>query len=77
MEPDMIVVHKQIITDKKSHQPVAVVIDYEDWLEIERLLLDRPEDDREMPPDLSKYEGFLTLTEDPLEYQRRIRDEWT
>ena len=70
----MIVVHKQIITDKKSHEPVAVVIDYEDWLEIERLLEIKPEKPRHT--DLSQFRGKLRLTEDPLEYQRRIRDEW-
>jgi len=26
--------------------------------------------------DLSEFSGVLELTEDPLEYQRRIRDEW-
>jgi hypothetical protein len=77
MEPDMIVVHKQIITDKKSHQPVAVVIDYEDWLEIERLLDVKSEEPRHT--DLSEFRGKLKmeLPEDPVAYQRRIRDEWS
>ena len=26
--------------------------------------------------DLSEFRGVIELTEDPLEYQRRIRDEW-
>lgn len=28
------------------------------------------------PSDLSEFRGVITLTEDPVEYQRRIRDEW-
>ncbi|HUG13492.1 MAG TPA: hypothetical protein VMM78_00625 [Thermomicrobiales bacterium] len=69
----MIVVRKKIVTDE-NHQPVAVQIEYEDWLEIERLLGVQP--GKKRLTDLSEFEGFLTLTEDPLEYQRRIRDEW-
>lgn len=70
----MIVVHKKIVTDE-YHQPVEVVIPYAEWLEIERLLqLERPT----RRVDLSKYAGALTMeiTEDPVEYQRRIRAEW-
>lgn len=29
------------------------------------------------PTDLSQYRGVLSLSEDPLIYQQRIRDEWT
>ena len=28
------------------------------------------------PSDLNQYGGVLNLTEDPLEYQRRVRSEW-
>jgi hypothetical protein len=44
-------------------------------LEIERslnLLVDQA-----IETDLSGYEGIITLTEDPLEYQSRIRQEWS
>jgi len=71
----MIVVHKKIVTDE-NQQPVAVQIDYADWLEIERLLdIQKPEPRR---VDLSKYAGTLRpdLYGDPVEYQRRIREEW-
>ena len=68
---------KKIVTDE-NHKPIAVQIDYEDWLEIEKLL------DRQKLPtrgataeDLNKHAGWLTLTEDPVEFQRRIRDEWS
>ena len=71
----MIAIRKKIVTDE-DHRPVEVVISYEDWLEIERLLnIQKPEPRR---VDLSRFAGTLTmeLPEDPVEYQRRIRDEW-
>lgn len=70
----MIVVRKKIVTDE-DHNPIAVQIDYDDWLEIERLLGVRAE--RKLATDLSEFRGAVKLTEDPLEYQRRIRDEWS
>jgi hypothetical protein len=65
-------IRKKIVTDE-AHRPIAVQVDYEDWLEIERLLQLR--DDAPLV-DLSPFIGTITLNEDPLEYQRRIRDEW-
>jgi len=65
---------KKILRDE-SQRPVAVQIDYSDWLEIERRLDLRGEEARNT--DLSKYEGSVTLTEDPLDYQVRIRQEWS
>lgn len=65
---------KKILRDE-SQQPVAVQIDYTDWLEIERRLNLRGEET--LRSDLSKYEGSITLTEDPLDYQSRIRQEWS
>jgi len=67
-------IKKKILTDK-SDRPIAVQIDYSDWLEIERslsLLVDRA-----VETDLSSYEGIMTLTEEPLEYQSRVRQEWS
>lgn len=69
----MIAVRKRILTDE-NQQPVEVVIDYQDWLEIERLLeIQQPKPHR---VDLSQFAGTIRITEDPVEYQRRIRDEW-
>ena len=65
---------KKILRDK-SQRPVAVQIDYTDWLEIERRLDLRA--DADLNTDLSQYEGSITLTEDPLDYQVRIRQEWS
>ena len=65
---------KKILKDE-SQRPVAVQIDYSDWLEIERRLNLRSE---EAPSaDLSSYDGVITLTEEPLGYQSRIRQEWS
>jgi len=69
----MIAIRKKIVTDK-AHQPVAVQIDYDDWLEIEKLLNLQPE--KELLTDLSEFRGVLKLNEDALEYQRRTRAEW-
>ncbi len=67
-------IRKKILTDE-TERPVAVQIDYADWLEIERSLDLR---DVETPnTDLSAYDGVITLTEDPLQYQSRIRQEWS
>lgn len=66
-------IRKKIVTDEKM-RPVAVQIDYDDWLEIERLLDLRDEEAK--TTDLSDYSGVIQLTEEPLDYQRRIRDEW-
>jgi hypothetical protein len=67
-------IKKKILTDS-SERPIAVQIDYGDWLEIERSLKLQSEDALET--DLSRYEGTISLTEDPLEYQLRIRQEWS
>ena len=65
-------IRKKILTDK-AERPVAVQIDYSDWLEIERSLDLQGEDARNT--DLSAHEGVISLTEEPLGYQSRIRQE--
>ena len=65
---------KKILRDE-SQRPIAVQIDYSDWLEIERCLSLRSEEARST--DLSSYEGVIQLTEEPLTYQSRIRQEWS
>ncbi len=67
-------IRKRIITDG-TERPVAVQIDYSDWLEIERSLNLRGAETRNT--DLSVYNGVITLTEEPLQYQSRIRQDWT
>ncbi len=59
----------------EANQPVAVQTDYADWLEIERLF--GPNAGAPKVTDLAEFHGVLKdLSEDPLEYQRRIRSEW-
>ena len=69
----MIHIKRKIVTDEKM-QPVAVLIDYEDWEKIERLLADKTVESPNGA--LEKYAGCLELKEDPLEYQQRVRREW-
>ncbi|MBF0461205.1 MAG: hypothetical protein HQL87_07400 [Magnetococcales bacterium] len=59
-------IQKKIVTDENSH-PVAV-------LKIESALNLR--DNGKKRVNLSCFSGRITLDEDPLAYQRRIRDEW-
>jgi hypothetical protein len=72
-------VRKKIVTDE-NHQPVAVQIDYDDWLRIARVL-----DLETKPPAKKEQSSLVELADaaapywqggDGLEYQRRIRAEW-
>ena len=67
-------IRKKIVTDE-AYQPVAVQMDYNDWLMIERSLA--LSDNRATVTDLSRYQGLISLTEDPLVYQTRMRNEWS
>jgi len=66
-------INRKLIVDA-ANQPVAVQIDYADWLEIERLLdlADRPG----QSVDLNQFSGKVPMAIDPLAYQRQIRGEW-
>ena len=66
-------IRKKIVTDE-AQQPIAVQIDYADWLKIERSL-NLPQE--EEVTDLSCYNGVISLTEEPLAYQARVRNEWS
>lgn len=76
----MQVIKKQIVTDE-AFNPVAVIINYQDWQRIE-MILNRTEQENllEEAVDTSKvlmsYAGRIPLTVDPLDYQRTVRDEW-
>ena len=67
-------IRKSVVTDE-SVRPIAVQIDYADWLEIERSLSLRSENEKTV--DLSRFAGVMALDEDPLQYQGRIRGEWS
>ncbi len=64
----------KVLTDEAS-KPVAVQIDYSDWLEIERCLDLRG--NQKHSTDLSSHYGVIKLAEEPLKYQSRIRQEWS
>ena len=66
-------IRKNVVTDD-AMRPIAVQIDYADWLEIEQSLNLNSEGTATV--DLSNYEGVISLTEEPLEYQTSIRGEW-
>jgi hypothetical protein len=63
-------IKKKILTDE-NNEPVAVQIDYEDWLKFEKILEKSIEQE-----DISEFSGKINLKEDPLEFQKKIRDEW-
>jgi len=67
-------IRKSLVTDG-SMRPIAVQIDYEDWLEIERFLNLASENAKTV--DLSRFVGVISLDVDPLEYQAGIRGEWS
>ncbi len=69
----MLHIPKKVLYDE-DHNPVAVLIDYPIWLKVQEEV-----ETLETEPklvDLSPFVGVLKLTEDPVEFQRRIRDEW-
>lgn len=73
-------IRKKIVADE-SMQPVAVQIDYADWLEVERLLGLQGDADANGKStvgvtDFNTFAGTLALREEPLDFQRRIREEW-
>ncbi len=70
----MLAVKKQIVTDE-TMRPVAVLIDYQDWQKIEKLLENSELSGKE-EFDIAKYAGAIKLGKDPLEYQQEIRGEW-
>jgi hypothetical protein len=66
-------IKKQIVTDE-AMRPVAVLIDYEDWQAIEKILAAyQPQTDSA----LAAFAGVIQLPVDPLEYQQQIRAEWS
>lgn len=64
---------KHILTDE-SGRPVAVQIEYEEWLRIENIL--NKVDSETARDRIMGLAGTVKWDEDPVEYQRRLRDEW-
>ena len=61
-----------IIIEKQS--PTSVTISRESWVKIEREILQSEK--RLTREDLHKFAGSIHLTEDPVAYQKSIRNEW-
>jgi hypothetical protein len=67
-------VHKCIVTDEDG-RPLAVQIDYADWIAIESELT-ASGISMAKSTNLAKHSGVLTHRFDALEYQNSIRSEW-
>lgn len=70
-------IKKKILTDANA-QPIAVQIDYDDWMEIERILSspDEASNDRTAFDDALEKTAGLWKRGDGLAYQIKIREEW-
>lgn len=68
-------IKKHIVTDENGH-PVAVQISYADWTRLESQLT-APGQRSGKTSDLSEHVGKISLRIDPMEYQERVREEWT
>ncbi len=66
--------HKNLVTDDHN-RPVAVQIDYAEWVALEEHLADLASSGPHVA-DIDRHAGTLTLREDPLEYQTEVRREW-
>lgn len=65
---------KKIVTDEAMN-PVAVLIDYQDWEKIEQIV-EAYQTQEQIGTEPNKFAGIIQLTEDPLEYQQRLRNAW-
>lgn len=66
-------IHKNIVVNE-NNKPVEVIISYDEWKEIERIL--ESSQQGMVREKLKEYAGIVHLEEEPLEYQRRMRSEW-
>ena len=60
-----------LLTDENM-RPIAVQIPYKEWLEIESLI----GSPKKKKTNISKLAGTIKLSEDPVKFQRKLRDEW-
>ncbi len=67
-------VNPEIIRDE-NNVPVEVRLPCAWWREIE-IELGAQGPHRDRMTDLARFRGTITLSEDPLAYQRRVRGEW-
>lgn len=67
-------IQPKVLIDENM-KPVAVQIDYADWVQIKKLL--GQQDANGKVVDLSQFAGTVKWPEDGVEYQRRVREEWS
>ena len=69
---------KKKIVVNETQQPVAVIIDYQDWKWIEAMLQQQEnvQSEQDNSERLRVYAGCIRLTIDPLQYQQEVRDTW-
>ncbi len=70
----MLDVIKRIITDEND-RPIAVQVDYGDWVRIEQEL--RLNGGQKPPTNLAVHAGRVDWPVDGLDYQRSVRGEWS
>lgn len=66
-------IHKKIVVDENS-KPLEVIISYDEWEKIEKLMTGAGK--ALTSAKLRKHIGILSLKDDPLDYQKRMRNEW-
>ncbi len=52
---------------------------YQDWQQgktVKVIILSSDDPSNKIPQDINRYAGTISLTQDPLEFQNIIRDEW-
>ena len=69
----MLTIHKKVLLDEAMN-PVAVQIDYADWVDIVRRLGIEPTSGESTA--LQRFAGAISMTEDPIAFQKRLRQEW-
>lgn len=67
----MLAVQHQLVLDEES-RPIAVIIPFREWVKLQETLPAPPEP----LVDLNEFAGCLSLGEEPVAFQRRLRDEW-
>jgi len=66
-------IHPKVLKDDQQ-RPIAVQIEYSDWLEIQQLL--GLASNHVPKVDVNRFGGTLRWTEDAVDFQRRVRSEW-
>lgn len=59
---------------------IHLPLSYQDWQQgktVKVIILSNEETSNKNPQDINRYAGTISLTQDPLEFQNMIREEWT